>query len=793
MRAGLRQALVLFGLVVVGAPEAAAQPSDRVVVSGTVVDSLSAGPVRLAAVRVVESGRSQLTTDEGRFRLELAPGRWTLDVRRVGYLPVAVPLVLAADSVQLVVHLVRRPLELEELTVTAEDDPAERIIRRAIAAKRDALDGLRDYEHQAFVRLLIRDLTKSADSAESILAITESRVDASWKHPGRYQERIIARRQSGNIPADNNVVTIGELLNFSRDRIELGPHQLPSPIADDALRHYRFRILDTLRLDRGLTYRLALEPRSEAAPAFVGVIDVLDSTYRVLTIDVGLNPAAQLSPLVNVRYRQLLTEGQGGLWWPQQIRFSAELAFKVPLPGVPRRLGLEHIATLGPFDVDRGVARDFHYRIMVAPDADRADSARWREVAGPPLTPVEARAWVRIDSIADRRRGPIRQLLRLVLDGVVDARGADFFHFNRVDGAYLGASVLEPLGNDLRLAAKLGYGTSSDRAQYRVGTDFGILPSRDLWLGWRLHDETMTRPTLPSQGRDATLKALVARDPFDYYRERGLVLSADARLIGPVRVGADYRDARQTSLPLSSDYTLRRGERVVRVNPAIEEGRLRSITGRLSFDTRPVMRGKGGDVLLPMYAWSRIQVSAEVSDPDWIASDFAYRRYQVDAVHRRRVGTIGTLTLRGVAGWSNGALPPQRQFGVDHGTDLFGLERIGFNNLGDTLFAGNRIWAVTAIHEFGRLPLAASGIPVVRDLPVRVSVHGGAFQTHWRHRSGARPPGAQDATDRVFGEVGLRFDGLTPFLAPFDLTVAITRQLSAFPTKTWSVGFGFFR
>ncbi len=783
---------VLLGVLLFGAQPALGQERPVVGISGMVIDSLSGEPIRLAVVRVAESGQSQLTTDAGLFRLELAAGRWTVDVRRVGYHPVSVPLLVGADSSQLVIRLVPRPLELEELTVTAEEDPAERIIRRAIAAKRDALAGLRDYEHAGFVRLLIRDLTKSADSAESILAITESRIDVSWRHPDRYQERIVARRQSGNVPADNNIVTVGELLNFSRDRIELGPHLLPSPIADDALRHYRYRILDTLRLEQGLAYRLALEPRSEVSPAFIGVIDILDSTYRVPVIDVGLNASAQLSPLVNVRYRQLLAEQGDGLWLPREIRFAAELAFKVPLPGLPRRLGIEHIATMGSFSVDRGVDRDFHYRVVVEPDADRADSTRWTDLAHPPLSRVETRAWTRIDSIADRRRGPLRSLARLVLEGIVDSRSADFLHFNRVDGAYFGASLFRPVSDGVRLAAKLGYGTGDDRVQYKVGSDFRVVPSRDLWIGWRYHDETMVRPTLPSSGRDATLHALVARDPFDYYRERGVVLSVDARLIGKVRVGGDYRDARQANLPVSSDFTVRRSERIVRDNAPIIPGRLRSLTGRLSLDTRPVMRAKGGDYPLPTLAWSWVQFTAELSDPDWIASDFSYRRFQVEAMHRRRIGTIGALTLRSVAGWSRGALPPQRQFGVDHGTDPLGLERIGFNAMGDTLFAGNRLWAVTARHEFGRLPFAASGIPVIRDLPVRVSVQGGAFRTAW-NRAGPRPVGVHDATDRTYGEVGLRFDGLTPFLAPFDLTVAITRQLSSYPTKGWAVGFGFMR
>ena len=51
------------------AQQPAAPAPPQIVVAGTVYDTVSSRPLRLAVVRIIESGASTLTDDAGRYRL----------------------------------------------------------------------------------------------------------------------------------------------------------------------------------------------------------------------------------------------------------------------------------------------------------------------------------------------------------------------------------------------------------------------------------------------------------------------------------------------------------------------------------------------------------------------------------------------------------------------------------------------------------------------------------------------------------------------------------------------------
>jgi hypothetical protein len=88
------------------------------------------------------------------------------------------------------------------------------------------------------------------------------------------------------------------------------------------------------------------------------------------------------------------------------------------------------------------------------------------------------------------------------------------------------------------------------------------------------------------------------------------------------------------------------------------------------------------------------------------------------------------------------------------------------------------------------LLFARSGLPLIRKLPVTLSVHGGAFWTDFA----AHPPNPGDAllvtAARPYTEVGLGLGNLTPFLSPLNLAVHFTWQLSSYPTRRFQVGIG---
>src|SRR6266850_2877966 len=96
------------------------QASDTL--TGRVVD-VGGQPVAAAIVEVTELGRRVTTTEAGEFRIAIAPGRYTLAVRRHGFAPVVREIVVARGQTALEIVLTPSALRLEPVTVTASRQP----------------------------------------------------------------------------------------------------------------------------------------------------------------------------------------------------------------------------------------------------------------------------------------------------------------------------------------------------------------------------------------------------------------------------------------------------------------------------------------------------------------------------------------------------------------------------------------------------------------------------------------------------------------------------------------------
>jgi len=765
-------------------------------VTGVVTDTISGRPLHVAVVRVAETGASTLTDESGAYQLVVGLGPVRLEVRRIGYEPAS--LTLEASGHWIRRHIYLRPLAigLAPVVVTGKDEFARGLIRRAIARKHEVLHAIRNYRCGTYVKFVLRDLGRHPDSASSVLLITESRTAVYWEEPDHYQEAILARRQSRNLPAERNLVSVYEIANFTRDRIDFEKYSLVSPTADDALEHYDFHVLDTLAVDGRRVYRLAIEPESEGIPLFVGMIDIADSTYDVVRVDVGVNRAVRLDMRTNLRYAQRLRDTGGGRWLPYEIRFTGEVFVKIPLPGFPERMTFEQVVALDNFvfdSPDRPSNLD-EVRVLVHDRADKVDSATWAAPGTIPLTTAERAAWARIDSITnepadfgDRVRQGVGIAYRLSTDPA-------FFHFNRVDGTYLGAGHVWWQVPGLVVRARVGYATGSDGWRYRFGGLVRLSEAQRLWVGGSVRDETAHRPTLVSRDYNPTYRALLFRlDPLDYYRDRGFVLTLDTKVLDFTDVELHYNDYRQSGLGMVTDYSLLSVDRPERPNPAIVEGRLRAFSGTVTYDSRPLLRSKGEDYYLQRLTNTRLSVTAEIAAPGLVANDFDFRRYSFQLERRQRTFNLGLTTISAAGGIATGTVPPQRYFAVDFGMQALTFQGGGFNTLAGHNFAGTRAAMITVQHDFDRLLLAKSGISFLKGVPLTLSLHGGAFWTDFVDHAPNPGDSLIAAARTVYGELGFGLGNLTPFLSPLNFAAHLTWQLSSYATKGFTFALSLMR
>jgi hypothetical protein len=269
---------------------------------------------------------------------------------------------------------------------------------------------------------------------------------------------------------------------------------------------------------------------------------------------------------------------------------------------------------------------------------------------------------------------------------------------------------------------------------------------------------------------------------LDYYRETGITISVRTKLFDFTSLQLRYNDFDQSSVPVVSDFSVFSKTKAQRDNPVIVDGRLRALGATFAYDSRPFLKRKGRDFIFNTLTYTTITIGGELASPSFIGNDFDYWRYFLWIHRRQRTLNMGLTTFDGMLGTSSGRLPPQRYFTMDFGNGVF-FEGNGFNTLNESNFSGNRAAVLFASHDFDQLLFKKSRIPVVRDLPVTLSVHGGVFWTSFVDHDPNPGDDMIPTAATGYGELGFGIGNLTPFLAPINLSAWFTWQLSDYATK----------
>ena len=666
------------------------------------------------------------------------------------------------------------------------------IMAAAIARRHLQLpDGARQSYHAA-VDLAVYDTEIPADSIDAVATVSELRSEIDWRAPAQYHETILARRHTSKATFVWKTLAVVDIADFQRPRINIPPYDFVSPTADDAFTFYRFQLLGTRTIEGVKVYRLDILPRTPTTLAFTGTIDIAESTHDVVAMDLGVTVAADFGMWKNVRYQQRYADVGDGHWMPHDIALTAEAHLPIKVPKLSRQMSVSRAAHLDHYQVEAAppVAEDHEIRVDVARDADQYDNALWLEPPVIPQTAGEQRVWAHRDSSAHRLSGRVSGAERSVSTSQVEVASKDFFHFNRVDGAYAGAGLLWRASENVELDGKVGYAFGSSRWQYRAAGALQLAEPLRLWIGAGYHDETTTRPGIVPHNSDRTIEALLyERDPLDYYREQGSTFWVGIRPLEFTRLRLQFDDQLQSTLPVVTNYSLLTATQPQRPNGFIIAGRMRTLSGTFTYDSRSLERKRGVETPLPALVWTQITLSAEVSDPGLIASDFQFARYAILLERHQRIRNSGVTTITALLGTTTGNVPPQRYFTLDYTVSALGFQGGGLKTLGDTAFAGTRVASLSVQHDFNGLIFRRSRIPLIDLLPFTLRVYTSAFAIDFRGHAPLPGDSAFHTAPNGYVEAGFGLGNLLPFLSPMRLGTQFTWRLSNQMTPRFQFGF----
>ena len=335
------------------------------------------------------------------YSFSLPPGKYILVCQHVGYESIEMSVDLSADM-ELNFTLHKQQLLLKELIIkSGEENPAYEIIRQAIKKRTFYNNQVNSFDCDLYSKDLIklRNLpnkimgkkmpeedrkTMGLDSSgKGIIYLSEAISKVYVQQPDKFKLDVKSSRVSGS---NSFGFTFPSFINLYENNVSIfngsfGNRGYVSPIADGALRFYKYKILGTFMENGKIVNAIKVIPRRNYEPLFSGIINITDEDWRIQSFDLTLTKQSQLEFLDTLKITQLHVPVSNDIWRvkDQLLYFNFNM-FKIDVIG--------HFLTVySNYNVNRNFDKKFFDRIVIKYDTAVNKKMRqyWDSVRPVPL------------------------------------------------------------------------------------------------------------------------------------------------------------------------------------------------------------------------------------------------------------------------------------------------------------------------------------------------------------------------------------------------------------------------
>ncbi len=370
-----------------------------------------------ASIGVMGSSKGAVANSEGRYELFLAPGTYTLICRHVGYAPQKQIITIQQADLAINFVLVRQELVMPDVIVKKGEDPAYEIIRNTIARQMDNLDRTREYSCQVYSKGQLRlrsyprkfmgekvDFEDGDSSQKKILYLSETLSKFSIGSKSQRKVEVISSKVSGS--SDGFGLAVPDQYSLYQSNVlisaRLNPRGFISPLANNALSFYRYKLLGTFYETGKPISRIQVIPRRKMEPLFSGVITIVEDDWQLYSVDLTITSQQQLELLDTLRLVQLYQPDKQGDW----------LIYSQVLYPAAKKFGFDAFGSFVNVYTDYQTSPQWTKRffdrtiLRYADDANKRDDAYWDSRRPVPLMLDEQRDYAKKDSLEKLRKDP---------------------------------------------------------------------------------------------------------------------------------------------------------------------------------------------------------------------------------------------------------------------------------------------------------------------------------------------------------------------------------------------------
>ena len=713
-------------------------------IHGSVKDSSKNSYLSYANIRVLNSTIGTSANKNGSFELKLPLGNYKLIASFIGYMSDTVSINLRNNIDGINFYLSQTNLNFPEIVVKPGDNPALKIIRNAIAKKKERDRQLQSYEFEAYTKGIIKSqkdirangnsvgigIGSSDTTALKITGILENESKGYFKKPDDYKEIIIARKQSSNFPSTVNVLTGGRIIkNFSADNIDFFGKPIPGPLASNALKYYFYYIKNTLAIDNKPVYEIFMTPDDPDNPGFVGDIYIADSSFDLIKVNLRLNRAANTGGIFDsVNIFQQFTSFNDSIYMPVDYR----LFVKANVLGLAK-FGFELNIVLYDYKINQPVNNNMFNKavLTVLPDADEKDSTYWENAVTIPNTIEEQKAYERIDSLSNVPRtfwddfSPLSSRLRFS-ENFSTSAPLGMYHFNRVEGNSIDFGLFMNNINKERLnsSARFSYGF----ADRKLKADFDFSYFFGNYRTYKLSFNAFNKLNILFGNSDnyneltATVLALVSKDDFrDYYYTNGFDINASGEVFPVLNLNAGIVNHTDKSAAKNTEFSFFAKDKTFPFNPPIYPVKIIALKAGFSFDFRDYIEN-GLFIRRISQGQSYITFGGEVtySNNSILKTGLDFTKYEFNSRGVLNTFNSAKLNFRIYGMYTNGQIPYQSLYALPGNIDLTAMS-YSFRTINVNQILGDRLFTINLEHDFSDELFRMLKIPYLKNWELQLT------------------------------------------------------------------------
>ena len=482
-------------------------------IKGTITD-IKGIPLSLVSIFEENTYNGTSSNEQGNYELNIKKtGKHTVVFQYLGFKTQKITITIDKFPYVLNSILVEENLSLSEVVINTKENPANAVIRQAIANKKENSEKTAHFKADFYSRGIFKvkdlpkkilgqkigDLDGAVDSTGTgIIYLSETISKIIFEKPDNLKERIIASKVSGDNKGFSYNTARSTIYDFYDNTLDFNSKMI-SPIADNAFNYYKYKLEGTFQDENNLMInKIKVIAKRDAEPVFEGYIYIVEDSWTIYAVDLDIKGYRMHQEFVDVmKLKQNFSYNKNNLIWAkntQSLEFSAG-AFGIKFNG-------KFSYVYSNYEFEKAFAKKTFTNEIVSfeDNSNKKDTLFWNQIRPIPLTLEENTDYIKKDSVykvrnsktyldsIDKKENKFKfhspitgyrwknssKKISFGYDGLLNLSS---LNFNTVQGWNLDSGFSfreykeqEEKGKSTSISTKFNYGFSDDR--FRVTADY---------------------------------------------------------------------------------------------------------------------------------------------------------------------------------------------------------------------------------------------------------------------------------------------------------------------------------